>query len=175
MSSNLKRPDMRTRTLLSLALALCAVAAPHRAAASGWVELNHGAPDFIQTFILLSDGSVLSEGTSNNWYRLVPDNTGSYINGTWQNAAFAHHTRTYFSSDVLPDGRVYVAGGEDGTGSDWVEIYDPVQDNWTPYGTNYFGGIADGESVVLNNGQVLENPQHTSKTYKGDTFLFQSK
>ena len=42
-----------------------------------------------------------------------------------------HTTRLYYSSQTLKNGKIYVAGGEYGTGYATAEIYDPVADKWT--------------------------------------------
>jgi len=41
------------------------------------------------------------------WYTLTPDNTGSYINGTWTQVASlpSGYSPLFFSSAVLPDGK----------------------------------------------------------------------
>ena len=41
-----------------------------------------------------------------------------------------HDTRLYYSTQVLKDGRVFVAGGEYGTGRKTGETYDPRTDRW---------------------------------------------
>ena len=73
--------------------------------------------------LLLSDGTVLvktfsggTDGYGNTYDKLTPSSTGSYSNGTWSSIAPMTNTRLYYSSQVLKDGRVYVAGGEYGTG-----------------------------------------------------------
>ena len=51
-----------------------------------WTALAHAAPAGIGTMELLSDGTVI--GTSGkNWYKLTPDSSGSYVNGTWSTMA----------------------------------------------------------------------------------------
>jgi hypothetical protein len=77
-----------------------------------------------------------------------------------------HYTREFYSSAVLRDGRVFVAGGEVGTGGNKAEIYDPNHDTWTeipvPAGlicTNCSGpGFSDSGCVILKNGSVLIAP-----------------
>src|SRR5204862_544405 len=96
-----------------------------------WTALTNQAPDGIGTMVLLSDGTVLGENGGSAWYRLKPDGHGSYVNGTWSKVAAMHDTRLYFSSAVLRDGRLFVAGGENGSGGATAEIYDPTTDNWT--------------------------------------------
>ena len=61
------------------------------------------------------------------WYKLTPDSKGSYKNGTWSQLASMVDTRLYYSSMVLPNGNVYVAGGEYGSGGSDArgEIYNP--------------------------------------------------
>src|ERR1017187_4960419 len=86
-------------------------------AAGTWTALAHAAPATVQLMLLLSDGTVVcSDGGGSTWHRLAPGIRGIYINGTWSTPAAMHDTRLYFSSDVVPDGRVVVAGGEYGTG-----------------------------------------------------------
>ncbi len=84
--------------------------------------------------LLLSDGSVLAQnGEGTNWYKLNPTN-GSYLNGNWAPTNTInpmHYTRLYYSSAVLRDGRVFVAGGEYGTGTTNAEVYDPCSNIWT--------------------------------------------
>jgi hypothetical protein len=94
--------------------------------------------------LLLTDGRVLvhSEpdcsgctGNYQNWYTLAPDNTGSYINGTWTEVASLPGTYAplFLGFAVLPDGRVVVQGGEynchpscAGLWQSLGALYDPV-------------------------------------------------
>ncbi len=117
---------------------------------------NHGV------MLLLSDGSVIchsnSGGADGNgllWDKLTPDASGSYVNGTWTSTAPMLDTRLFFSSQVLKDGRVYVAGGEYGTGLQKAEVYDPVVNTWTAApspGVN----ISDANSEILEDGRVMQ-------------------
>lgn len=126
--------------------------------------------------LLLSDGTVLaasgqpSSGTiGSNWYRLTPTSSGSYLGGTWSTLASMHYQRLYYSSDVLPDGRVFVAGSEYGNGTNTAEIYDPVLNTWTvlpsPGQTLY-----DSASTILPNGNVLVAPVFPSSS--GRTLIY---
>src|SRR5581483_2631667 len=57
----------------------------------------------------------------------------------WSNLASMSTERTFYGSNVLPDGRVFVVGGEytypGGTPGDLLinsgEIYDPVSNSWS--------------------------------------------
>lgn len=133
--------------------------------------------------LLLSDGRVLvQDANTSNCVFLLPDNQGHYVDGTWDtNCAPMNVYRLYHSSDVLTDGRVFVAGGE--YNSDDVsnnpfgrpagataEIFDPQANNGTGSWT-YINppvslldpttdGFFDSESVILPNGTVLVAPDY---------------
>src|SRR4029077_4560142 len=121
--------------LLAVCLGLMSAGAAR--AAGSWTPLAHRAPGSVVLMLSLPDGSVMaadfpnSGGYGKAWYRLTPDSHGSYVNGTWTALASMHDTRLWYSSQVLRDGRVFVAGGEYGTGKNAGEVYDPVADNWT--------------------------------------------
>ena len=134
-------------------------------AQSGWASLTKPSPDYNDgVMLLLSDGSVMVKSChggidtlGNLWDRLTPDINGSYINGTWDTLAHTHYTRLYCSSQVLKDGRVYVAGGEYGTGGANGEIFDPIAGTWTITGALPAGySIWDGNSEMLPDGKVLQ-------------------
>jgi hypothetical protein len=80
--------------------------------ATSWKPLVNQPKFNASTMLLLTDGSVMcQEAGALGWWRLRPDATGSYINGTWSALAPMHLTRLYYASAVLKDGRVFVAGG----------------------------------------------------------------
>ena len=138
-----------------------------------WIPLATPSPngDAIGTMLLLSDGTVMAQHFGNSsgvWYRLTPTNTGSYIYGSWTTLHSMNWPRLYYSSDVLKDGRVFVAGAEESFpgGGTTAEIYDPQNDSagWTMLSvpntlirTNT-DGFSDSQSVVLPNGNVLIAP-----------------
>ena len=89
--------------------------------------------------ILLTDGTVmLADNGCQDWWKLTPDNTGSYLNGTWTQLALlpAGYSPLYHSTAVLPDGRVIIEGGEYNflvpVWTNQGAIYDPTNDTWTP-------------------------------------------
>jgi hypothetical protein len=121
-----------------------------------------------ELMLLLTDGSVLihdaGDGTgTSNWIRLTPDSGGNYPTGAWSSLLPMAHTRQYFSSAVLRDGRVYVMGGEysnagDGSGdTPFGEIFDPQTNTWSamnkPAAFDWIQGDAPG--AVLPDGRVL--------------------
>ncbi|HVM51495.1 MAG TPA: kelch repeat-containing protein [Candidatus Acidoferrum sp.] len=153
-----------------MALAPCPVQG-----AGTWVPLVNQAPDDIDLLLLLSDGTVMAAsgepgagGIGNAWYRLTPDSNGSYVNGTWSTLAPMSYTRLYYSSQVLRDGRVLVAGGEYGTGTNSAEVYDPLANTWTVTPPPPAGQVRfhDSISETLPNGNVLVAPV-TPATYGG--------
>ncbi|MEO7210498.1 MAG: T9SS type A sorting domain-containing protein [Chitinophagaceae bacterium] len=112
--------------------------------------------------LLLSDGSVIcksfsggTDGIGNVYDKLTPDSHGSYINGTWTSIAPMNKTRLYYSSQVLKDGRVYVAGGEYGSGGSFGETYDPLTNAWTMNGA-VGGTVSDANSEILEDGTVMQ-------------------
>src|SRR5262245_2242756 len=94
--------------------------------AGTWSSLANPAPVPVSTMLLMTDGTVMATDGGSAWYRLTPDASGSYANGAWSTLAPMHDTRLYDGSVVLPDGRLFVAGGEYGTGGNTAEIYDPL-------------------------------------------------
>jgi Domain of unknown function (DUF4082) len=136
------------------------------AGAQTWTPLTHQPTFSASTALLLTDGTVMAQqaGGSGVWWRLKPDNTGSYINGTWSQLASmpAGYGPVYYASAVLPDGRVVVEGGEDNNNCCnmvWTSlgaIYNPATNTWTsiaaPAG---WSNIGDAQSVVLPNGTFM--------------------
>jgi len=89
------------------------------------------------------DGAVFSLAPSTT--------TGGYDSSTWNPLASMHDSRLYFGSHILPDGRVFVVGGEYGSGTNKGEVYDPLANTWsTPFATT----AADTETALLPDGRV---------------------
>jgi hypothetical protein len=129
--------------------------------------------------LLLTDGRVMVqfvgefEGLAHqfqDWYALTPDDTNSYVNGSWTELASLYslesghppvdYAPAAFASAVLADGKVIIEGGEDNNGQR-VEtasgaLYDPAQNLWTfvspPSG---WSTIGDAPSTVLPNKSYL--------------------
>lgn len=114
--------------------------------------------------LVLTDGRVITEDAdATDWWTLTPDLTGSYLHGTWTQLASPPNSYSplYFSSAVLPDGRLIAEGGEyngGGTGV-WTTlgaIYQPTTNTWTavspPAGWSMIG---DAQSVVLDDGRFM--------------------
>jgi hypothetical protein len=123
--------------------------------------------------LLLSDETVLVHSEPNcltctstdysSWYKLTPDINGSYVNGTWTQVASLPdgYGPLYFSSAVLPDGRVIIEGGEyNNLSAVWTNqdaIHDPQRNTWTPVAPPPgWKTIGDAQSVVLPNGTYMQ-------------------
>jgi len=115
---------------------------------------------------LLTDGTVLlheEQSNAQNWYKLTPDNTGSYINGTVKKVASlpSGYAPLYFGSVVLPDGRYIIEGGEYNNGQGvWTNlgaIYDPVKNKWTSVNPpSGWANIGDAQAIVLADGTYTQ-------------------
>jgi len=126
--------------------------------------------------ILLTDGSVMVQGFNpgNNWMRLRPDSTGSYINGTWSNLASMSTPRLYYGSNVLTSGKVWLLGGEysgfplllniTNTG----EIYDPLTDAWSPIARHPEPQFGDDPTMLVGHNKILAGSFSTRNTYLYD-------
>src|SRR5438105_2735153 len=139
--------------------------APAKTRSGTWRDLSgtlpfKGGPD---TALLLTDGTVLEyDGCQGQWYKLTPDKRGKYEKGTWSAAAAmpAGYAPEYFASQILPDGRLIVNGGEyNNCNAGWTNkgaLYDPVSDSWTsvppPSG---WSTIGDAQSVILPDGSYM--------------------
>jgi hypothetical protein len=114
--------------------------------------------------ILLTDGTVmLQDDGCQDWWKLTPDEFGSYVNGTWTQLAStpAGYSPLYHSSAVLPDGRVIIEGGEynflQPVWTNLGAIYNPLTNTWTmvnpPTG---WSTIGDAQGIVLANGTFMQ-------------------
>lgn len=149
-----------TRSLLLLVLAMLGL--PEKSFGTGhWYAVSGTQPtDGIGLLMLLPDGTVLAEGANSDWFSLAPGSTGHYTNGTWSARNSSTWGHQDCSSAVLTNGTVFVGGGENGSGTNKVEIYHPASGLWsTAVTASYFGNIYDGNAMLLANGQVLIEPQ----------------
>lgn len=126
-------------------------------------RLAHQPPDGAGIGFLLTDGTVLYQGNGeSDWYKLTPDITGSYVNGTWTRMANlpSGYVPDAFASAVLGDGRLVITGGEYLNGAFTLTnlgaIYDPAANTWTnlpaPSAWQYIG---DSPAIVLPNGTFM--------------------
>ncbi|MGN6368023.1 MAG: hypothetical protein ACTHN5_07165 [Phycisphaerae bacterium] len=143
--------------------------------AATWTALTHPAPGQVTAMYLLPDGRVLAQGgpqqISNRWEILTPDAQGHYVDGTWSSAASSNYARLFYSSQILQDGRLFVAGSEYdeniSSGPPFnnptavtknAEIYNPLTNTWTMLPNQNFGALFDCASEILPDGRVLMVP-----------------
>lgn len=145
---------------------------PRLVPAGTWTQLTNLAPAGIGTMMLLSDGTVMAqEGGTEKWDKLTPNAFGSYVNGTWSSLAPMSTQRLYYGSNILPDGRVFLVGGEySGAGlpqnfNNTGEIYDPVANTWTPIANFPQSAFGDDPTQVLPDGTVLAGYLSGPQTY----------
>jgi hypothetical protein len=186
--------NIRFLRILSLAkrmailLAALGLVSIQQASAAGvWTALSSSPAGGVNTMLLLSDGTVMAQnGGGTTWYRLTPDSSGNYANGAWTTRNPMNYTRLYYSSAVLRDGRVFVAGAEYGTGTTNAEVYNPVNNSWTyipvpaglittnntvdPVYGNNSAGFYDSGCKVIANGNVLIEPVYPASC--GRTVIF---
>jgi hypothetical protein len=158
-----------------IAAVVCLISLCSFSTAQSIQRLTHQPPDGAGICFQLTDGTVLCQGNGeSDWYKLTPDNTGSYVNGTWAKMANlpSGYVPDAFASAVLADGRVVITGGEYLNGfftlTNLGAIYDPSANTWSnlpaPSTWQYIG---DSPSVVLPNGTFMVG----NKLTKQDAFL----
>jgi hypothetical protein len=138
-----------------------------------WASLTNMAPDFPGTMQLLSNGKVMIQGYSpgNDFMLLSPDSSGSYTNGTFTFTAPMSTPRLYYSSNLLPTGKLFIMGGEYSgnplvqNSSNTGEIYDPATNTWTPTAPFPLSAYGDEPSMLLPDG-------HSILLGTGDEFAF---
>lgn len=152
-----KKDPAARAILLGLATGLGLFFSTNSHAAGTWAPLAHAPPAGLNNSLLMSDGTVIAGDGGQHWYKLTPDSHGSYVNGTWTTLTASAYTRLFYSSDVLTNGNVYVAGGEYGTGTYIAELYNTAHDSWFTIGqTPNMTHISDAVSKILPNGSVLQ-------------------
>jgi hypothetical protein len=157
-------------------------------------DLQNQPPTVGNLALLLTDGSVLMQGDPGAktmvggaygaalFYRLTPDASGNYENGTWSQIASppAGYAPYAGASAVLADGRVLFVGGEYNQNNynlpfapsgltNMSAVYDPVANSWTmiapPPGEPYIGDVP---SVILPGGQFVYGAKLSQKMWALD-------
>ena len=134
---------------------------------------------------LMTNGKVLVQsrgsGGFEKWWLLTPDSSGSYLNGTWTQAAQppAGYNPQNVNGAVLHSGNFIIVGGEQNTTASGVMednsnqsyIYNVKDDTWTNVpaplnGTGEWAGIGAAPFVELANGLVMVG-QNGTRNSKG--------
>ncbi len=151
---------MTKKVTLILAALLAAIS---MSPAQTLTPLVHPPPGGANLAFQLTDGTVMCQANrEQDWWKLTPDNTGSYVNGTWTKLPSLQpgYVPDDFASAVLADGRLVITGGEYNNGvftlTNLGAIYDPIANTWTPLnappGWDFIG---DSPSVVLPDGRFV--------------------
>lgn len=125
-----------------------------------WQSLLHQPTFQVSTMLLLSNGTVMvQEEATPHWHALTPDDTGSYVNGTWSSLKDMSFWRRYYASGMLKSGKIVLIGGEQsGAGGDTNkgEIYDPVSDTWNPMPSPPgWSTVGDAACNILPDGRLM--------------------
>ncbi|MBV9571876.1 MAG: hypothetical protein JO056_11605 [Alphaproteobacteria bacterium] len=167
---------MRRNFVVSLVFGLALSAS---ASAGTVTQLAHQPPEGSIITMLMTDGTVLAQGFSQTgWWKLTPDNMGSYVNGTWTQVASlpSGYAPDAMAESVLPDGKLIIAGGEYNFGSfaftNQSALYDPFKNKWTDVtpDKHLLNFIGDSGSNVLPDGRFL-----VAKKFSKGMYAFDSK
>ncbi len=111
----------------------------------------------------MTDGTVLVfDECASNVYQLTPDSNGNYLTGTWSAAPSlpSGYAPLYFASAVLPNGYLFVMGGEYnfcyGAETTLGAIYNPFNSTWSSVSApTQWSEVGDAQSVILANGTLM--------------------
>src|ERR1700743_3699305 len=130
----MKGPSMLRRFALLVAVIFAALPAQ----AQTFKNLAHQPPDGAVVTFQMTDGTVIAQGgNDSDWWKLTPDNKGSYQNGTWSRLADLPSGYSPYAQaeSVLADGRLLIEGGEYNDNvfafTNMGAVYDPVANKWT--------------------------------------------
>ncbi len=145
-------------------------------------EFHRDSPEHMY---LMTDGKVLMQSRGgrgiDNWWLLAPDNSGSYVNGTWTQipSPSPNYNPQNMNGAVLHSGKFMIVGGEQNTNSDgvmeentnqsyiydeikntWTSVQPPTSDtvDWSKIGAAPFIELADGRVMVGHNGLTSNSP-----------------
>jgi N-acetylneuraminic acid mutarotase len=112
--------------------------------------------------VLLPGGEILAVGGATNAsdYSLhsseLYDPTVNPSTGTWTFTGSMQNARRSLTATLLPNGKVLVTGGENGSGSAYTicELYDPLTGVWSNTGSLNFSRFHHA-ATLLANGKVL--------------------
>jgi hypothetical protein len=150
------------------------------------------------TCLLLTDGTVMCQAgeQTKSWQRLTPDQNGKYATGNWSalqdlpqpSPVPPGYGPLYYASAVLPDGRVFVIGGEYNNGylgcatppppvtncpTTLGYVFDPTANGGTgqwagPIKVPSGYGGSDNQSIILKDGTVLIADVNSGNIYQLD-------
>jgi hypothetical protein len=148
----------------ALAARLCVEQLEIRLVLAGtWTPFTDPGPTGgLGTMMLLSDGRILAPGAgaSNDWFQLTPGASGNYAtSGSWSFLTSFGTPREFYASNVLPDGRALVLGGEysgspaQANDTNTGQIF--AQNQWSSIPNFPQAKFGDDPTMVLDDGTVL--------------------
>ncbi len=166
------------------AAALVLLASTALAHAQSLQTLTNQSPEILIYGFVMTDGTVLAQGqpgpnggSLNHWFTLTPDNTGSYLNGTWSQVANAPYAPYAGGGAVLADGRLALIGGEY-TSNNFTftltrksAVYSPYTNSWVmpvppkafQPGLGGFTNFGNSPTMVLPGGLLLIGQKTTKR------------
>ncbi len=143
--------------VLAAALAVSAISFGQQGT---WTQLNTPCPESAETPVLLTDGSVLVKSFDNfqHYFKLTPTADFSYQAGKWTQVANSINGVLYGPTEVMRDGRVFIAGGEylsNTSNHNTAQIYNPVTNTWTSCPDSLYSSIGDTGSASLADGKII--------------------
>src|SRR5258708_38850973 len=77
--------------------------------------------------------------------------------GTWTQTGSVNYARNGEGAVLLPDGRVFIAGGNDAANNPVLqsEIYDPATGTWTVDASLNTGRVSEASLGLLSNGKII--------------------
>ncbi len=132
--------------------------APQYVAGLGTEELLPNGVVMVEGGGLNPSDSMLAERMTNQWFQLTPDASGNYADGTFSAAGAMNFSRLYDGSEILPNGKLLVLGGEDsnaGAFTNTGEILNPATDAWSPITNFPLPNFGDDPTAL-----IAPNSQH---------------
>src|SRR5579863_7884133 len=75
--------------------------------AGTWTALKNAPPTGVNSALVLSDGTILTDDGSGDIDRLTPDSSGSYVNGTWTRLNSMINGRLFFATEMMTNGNIF--------------------------------------------------------------------
>jgi hypothetical protein len=133
----------------------------------------------MQTATALNDGKVLVAGgidTNGNALataELFDPNNGSFNNGSFTATGSMTTARFWHTATLLNDGKVLIAGGDNGVGSlATAELYDPVTGNFTTTGSMKAARSLHTATSLKNGKVLIAGPDQTAELFDPNTGKF---
>lgn len=132
-----------------------------------WITVSdrNGGNRFYGSSVMYGDGKILVVGGSNTPTG-TPTNTAEVVelltSNAWRYVDSMQHPRRHHNATLLPDGKVFVAGGtskgtfNDDTGAVLeAEMWDPISENWSTMDSMSIKRLYHSTALLLPDARVL--------------------